>query len=63
MILFPGLQVSDAVAGVAIGVMTRHDDDSDSLDYRLLTDLMVFILLFAFCLLFPLMHCWYCLCL
>ena len=53
MNLFPGLQVSDAVAGVAIGVMTRHDDDSDSLDYRLLTDLMVFILLFAFVCYFP----------
>ena len=45
--------MSDAVAGVAIGVMTRHDEDSDSLDYRLLTDLMVFILLFAFFCYFP----------
>ena len=37
--------MSDAVAGVAIGVVTRPDDVKDSIDYRLLTDLMVLSLL------------------
>ena len=36
--------MSDAVAGVAIGVVTRPDDVTDSIDYRLLTDLMVSLL-------------------
>ena len=36
--------MSDAVAGVAIGVVTRPDDVKDSIDYRLLTDLMVSLL-------------------
>lgn len=40
--LIVGVAISNAVAGVAVGVVTRQDDGTDDItDYRLLTDLLV----------------------
>ena len=37
----PGVPISDAVAGVACGLVTSSDSDGDIGEYKLITDILV----------------------
>ena len=40
-----GVNISSPAAGVAIGLVTRHNDKKQIEDYKILTDILVSILL------------------